>query len=101
MGSECSCVKHENEQEFINGSGSGPYSFKKFVCNEIIKIILYLLYIIQYLPKDDNRIYYGKGDEYDKDVKNKIDRTSSLIRNGVTEYTNGNVEVIVPCPKAD
>ena len=35
MGSECSCVKHENEQEFINGSGSGPYSFKKFVCNEI------------------------------------------------------------------
>ena len=53
------------------------------------------------MPKDDNRIYYGKGDEYDKDVKNKIDRTSSLIRNGITEYTNGNVEIIVPCPKAD
>ncbi len=42
-------------------------------------------------------MFYGKDKEYDKDVKNKIDRTSSLIRNGVREYQNGNVEVIVPC----
>ena len=50
------------------------------------------------MPKNENqKIYYAKDGGYDKDVKNKIDRTSSLIRNGVKEYTNGNVEVIVPC----
>ena len=43
MGTECSCVKHDNEQEFF--MGSGPYNFKRFVCNEIIKIILNYYYI--------------------------------------------------------
>ena len=97
MGAECSCVKHDNEQEYVIGSGA--YGFKKFVCNEIIKNnFKLLLYIVQYLPKNENqKIYYAKDGGYDKDVKNKIDRTSSLIRNGVKEYTNGNVEVIVPC----
>ena len=42
-------------------------------------------------------MFYGKDSAYDKEVSSKIDRTSSLIRNGVTEYSNGNVEVIVPC----
>ena len=42
-------------------------------------------------------MFYGKDSAYDKEVSNKIDRTSSLVRNGVTEYSNGNVEVIVPC----
>ena len=37
MGSECSCVKHDNEQEFTSGSASGTYKFKRFVCNEINK----------------------------------------------------------------
>ena len=46
-------------------------------------------------------MFYGKDSTYDKDVKNRIDRTSSLIRNGVTEYINGNVEVIVPCASKD
>ena len=51
------------------------------------------------MPKTSSLdIYYGKDKGYDSEVKDKIDRTSSLIRNGVTEYTNGNVEVIIPCP---
>ena len=41
MGAECSCVKHDNEQEYV--IGSGIYEFKKFVCNEIIKIILIII----------------------------------------------------------
>ena len=43
MGAECSCVKGDKEQEYVIGSGA--YSFKKFVCNEIIKIILNYFYI--------------------------------------------------------
>ena len=55
-------------------------------------------YLIQILPRTKSEeIFYGKDSTYDKDVKNRIDRTSSLIRNGVSEYYNGNVEVIVPC----
>ena len=42
-------------------------------------------------------MFYGKDIAYEKEVKNKIDRTSSLIRNGVREYSNGNVDIIVPC----
>ena len=44
MGAECSCVKHNNEQEYEEYFiGSGVYKFKKFVCNEIIKIILIII----------------------------------------------------------
>ena len=43
MGAECSCVKHDKEQEYT--IGEGVYSFKKIVCNEIIKIILNYNYI--------------------------------------------------------
>lgn len=61
-------------------------------------IIFYNNKYIQRLPRTKSEeIYYGKDIEYDKEVKNKIDRTNSLIRNGVQEYTNGNILVIVPC----
>ena len=69
---------------------------KWYIIYILILIKLYLF--IQLKPQSQSEeIYYGKDSGYDKDVKNKIDRTSSLIRNGVREYSNGNVDVIVPC----
>ena len=92
MGSECHCIKDYKENECR--LGEGMYSFKKTVC----KTKLIFLIKIQHLPRTKSEeIYYGKDSDYEKDVKNKIDRTSSLVRNGVSEYTNGNVEVILPC----
>ena len=41
--------------------------------------------------------FYGKDSGYDKDIKGKINRNDSLIRKGATDYTNGNVQVIIPC----
>ena len=43
-------------------------------------------------------MFYGKNIDYDKNIKNKIDKSSSLVRRGVNDYTNGNVQVIIPCP---
>lgn len=63
----------------------------------LIKMIFVVL-LIQIIPRTKSEeMFYGKDKEYDKEVRNKIDRTSSLIRNGIREYHNGNVEVIVPC----
>ena len=36
-------------------------------------------------------------DFYDE-IKNQLDRTSSLFSQVNQEYRNGNVEVIIPCP---
>ena len=41
--------------------------------------------------------FYGKDNVYDKNIKNKINRTDSLVRQGETEYINGNVQIIIPC----
>lgn len=61
-------------------------------------IIFYNNKYIQHIPRTrSEEIYYGKDIEYDKEVKDKIDRTNSLIRKGVKEYTNGNILVVVPC----
>ena len=43
-------------------------------------------------------MFYGKSSDYDKNIKNKIDRSPSLVRKGVNVYSNGNVKVIIPCP---
>ena len=41
--------------------------------------------------------FYIKDPAFDREIKYKINRTDSLIRQGETEYTNGNVQVIIPC----
>ena len=56
--------------------------------------ILYL----QFLPKTENEIkFYGKDSQYDKEIKKRINRTDSLVRQGEVDYANGNVQVIIPC----
>ena len=53
---------------------------------------------LQILPKTDSENkFYSKDINYDKEVKDKINRNDSLIRNGATDYINGNVQVIIPC----
>ena len=100
MGADCNCIKDDKENEFT--IGSDKYSFKKMVCYNnhpnLIFIKIFNYYFIQIVPRTKSEeMFYGKDSTYDKDVKNRIDRTSSLIRNGVSEYKNGNVEVIIPC----
>ena len=105
MGVECNCLKDDKENEFIIGSEN--YKFKKMVGYNNYTNLIFIkkfkyFYLIQILPRTKSEeMFYGKDSTYDKDVKNRIDRTSSLIRNGVSEYTNGNVEVIVPCASKD
>ena len=49
------------------------------------------------VPKTDSQnLFYGKTNDYDE-IKNKLDRTSSLFSQANQEYKNGNVEVIIPC----
>ncbi len=41
--------------------------------------------------------FYGKDDEYDKEIKNQINRVDSLFpQKSTIDYINGNVEVIIP-----
>ena len=50
------------------------------------------------MPRNkDETIYYGKDSNFDKDIHNKIHRTTSLVRNGEQGYRNGNVNVYIPC----
>ncbi len=57
------------------------------------KIIIFL----QFKPNDnEDDKFYGKAITFDRVIKNKINRTDSLVRQGETEYTNGNVQVIIP-----
>ena len=50
------------------------------------------------MPNSENQNkFYGKDNVYDKNIKNKINRTDSLVRQGETEYINGNVQIIIPC----
>ena len=50
------------------------------------------------MPKTDSENkFYSKDINYDKEIKTKINRNDSLVRNGATDYTNGNVQVIIPC----
>ena len=54
---------------------------------------------LQISPRTNEDImFYGKTNNYERDIKKKIDQSSSLVRKGVNEYTNGNVQVIIPCP---
>ena len=49
------------------------------------------------MPKTaSENIFYGKDNEYDKGIKDKIIRSDSLIQKGTTDYVNGNVQVIIP-----
>ena len=56
-----------------------------------------LIFIVQILPKTESEDkYYGKDKGYDEDIKDKINREDSLIRQGMVNYSNGNVQVIIP-----
>ena len=55
-------------------------------------------FYLQFLPKNESEEkFYKKDPTFDREIKNRINRTDSLIRQGETEYTNGNVQVIIPC----
>ena len=95
MGSGCYCAYNPQEEEEVFKIGQGIYSFKKIV---IINIILYQKLNIQLKPKtDSDKLFYGKAEIYEE-IKNKLDRTSSLYSQINPDYNNGNVEVIIPCP---
>ena len=54
---------------------------------------------LQFIPKNEKeKIFYGKTNEYDKNVADKIDKINNLNHNGASEYKHGNVEIIIPCP---
>ena len=50
------------------------------------------------MPKTQSQNkFYRKDDDYDKDIKNQINRVDSLFQQKVPlDYVNGNVEVIIP-----
>ena len=49
------------------------------------------------MPKTESeRIFYGKEKSYDKNIKDKIVRSDSLMKNGETNYVNGTVKVFIP-----
>ena len=74
-------------------TSKGVYDFKK-----IVNILFKLLKNIQKIPTcEEEKLYYGKTKEFDKSISARIDRTKSLIRNGIDQYPNGNVIVIIPC----
>ena len=66
-------------------------SYKYFNLNDLTD-----LQISPRTPEDI--MFYGKSNNYENDIKKKIDKSSSLVRRGVNDYTNGNVQVIIPCP---
>ena len=40
--------------------------------------------------------FYGKDELYDKEIRERINREDSLIRQGEINYMNGTVQVIIP-----
>ena len=88
MGNTCKGISGDDMEIY---TGSGIYKFKKSVRR-------YDIIIIQRVPRNqDETIYYGKDSNFDKDIHNKIHRTTSLVRNGEQGYRNGNVNVYIPC----
>ena len=55
------------------------------------------------LPKDElENLYYAKTKLFDDTILNSIEhKTSTFARQGISHYSNGNVEVIIPCPFKD
>ena len=101
MGNNCVCFNVPINQQNEFQIGSGAYSFKKAVCiNNIITIFgfIYLLFsILQFLAKTNSQNkYYGKDELYDNEIRDRINRADSLIREGVINYMNGTVQVIIP-----
>ena len=94
MGAGCHCVNNSGDEEEFR-IGQGMYSFKKIV---IINKKFIINFNIQLVPRNNNeKIFYGKTEDYEE-IKNKLDRTSSLYSQANPNYNNGNVEVIIPCP---
>ena len=102
MGASCHClnVPVNQKDEFV--IGYGVYSFKKAVCcKKIITIIInnknININLLQFVPQTESENkYYGKDDLFDKNIKDKINRTDSLVRQGIVDYNNGTVRVIIP-----
>ncbi len=84
MGTICSCndLSNENYKEY-NGFGNKPYNPKIRINNK--------RNYDEYLDKD--KIFYEKTDEYDKYIKNKVQKGKK--ENEPKEYINGTVKVIL------
>ena len=66
------------------------------ILKKLYKIYFYIFK--QIIPQNDkDRKYYGKDYNYDKQVRNLIKNNSTITRSGINSYTNGNVNVIIPC----
>jgi hypothetical protein len=76
---DCRIFNDYDDKEIV--TGKGVYSFKKS----------------HRATNESEKIFYGKEEKVYDQVKEKIDRTVSLVRQGATEYGNGNVLVIKPC----
>lgn len=63
--------------------------------------IKYLIFKKQHkVNNQEDALYYGQIDVYEKGIKPQIKNTSTLTRKGGDEgYLNGNVKVIIPCPE--
>ena len=101
MGNFCICLDYQINQQKEFQIGSGIYSFKRLVCNKK-KITLYyfaiiIFLVLQIFPETENqKKYYGKDCSCYKEIKNKINRNDSLVHQGVVNYMNGTVQVIIP-----
>ncbi len=52
---------------------------------------------LQFLPETySQNKFYGKDELYDKEIRERINREDSLIRQGEINYMNGTVQVIIP-----
>ena len=52
---------------------------------------------LQFLPETNSQNkFYGKDELYDKEIRDRINREDSLIRQGEINYMNGTVQVIIP-----
>ena len=97
MGNETTCqkcnIKEEEEENEITAKEK-PYDFKR--------IVYKLLNIIKQKKANtqQEKLFYGQIDIYEKGIKPQIKNTSTLTRKGGEEgYLNGNVKVIIPCPE--
>ena len=53
---------------------------------------------MQHIAKNKkDAIFYEKEKSYDSEIKNKIQTISTISKKGISEYPNGNVNVIIPC----
>ena len=91
----CNCDGLELNDENEVRIGHGVYGFKKMVN----KFKIRHLFNIQFVPKDKSEeIFYSKMQHFEDYMLNSIEHKGSFVRLGISQYSNGNVEVVIPCP---